>query len=481
MGRISVANLKKTIYYLQRNGIRKTWYAVWERLEERKAPSYIWRPVPEEELMLQRSLWRERGYTVTFSIVVPLYRTKPIFLRELADSLRCQTYPGWELILADATEDDSVERVVREIADYGGVDFCKEDSGPGEKGAEKGSLAFARGRIRYISLAQNAGIAENTNQALFYAAGDYVGLLDHDDVLTESALYEMAKAVTEGIQRGIRPQMLYSDEDKCNGDRTKYYEPNYKEDFNLDLLLSNNYICHFLVMDRELIGRLKFRKEYEGAQDYDLVLRAAYVLREQEAAIVHVPDVLYHWRCHTGSTAENPESKLYAYRAGRRAVEDFARREGWQAKVSDISHLGFYVLEYEKTVFETRQDVGAIGGRIVCRKRIAGGRLTEEGKTMYENLPVAYSGYLHRAVLSQDAAAVDIRNMRVREECRGIFEETVGVAYRTVPGKDIFDVSLLPGDCDRTAISLKLGRALREAGYRILYLPDRTRELKISE
>lgn len=522
MGRISVANLKKTIYYLQRNGIRKTWYAVWERLEERKAPSYIWRPVPEEELMLQRSLWRERGYTVTFSIVVPLYRTKPIFLRELADSLRCQTYPGWELILADATEDDSVERVVREIADYGGVDFCKEDSGPGEKGAEKGSLAFARGRIRYISLAQNAGIAENTNQALFYAAGDYVGLLDHDDVLTESALYEMAKAVTEGIQRGIRPQMLYSDEDKCNGDRTKYYEPNYKEDFNLDLLLSNNYICHFLVMDRELIGRLKFRKEYEGAQDYDLVLRAAYVLREQEAAIVHVPDVLYHWRCHLGSTAENPRSKLYAYEGGRRAIQDYADRAGWKAAAVQTAHVGFYALRYEGSVFDSRTDVGAVGGRVVRKGRVASGRLTDGheaaeepegravpgedvrgsslmdghgvagipdgrevrhagaiggspsrrgGAVLYENLPIHYSGYLHRAILPQDAYAVDLRNIQVRPECRDLFERITGVPYQEVPSEDIFDAALLPEDCDIRELSLALGRALHEAGYRVLYLP----------
>ncbi len=451
MGRMNKADWKKTIYYLRRNGLKKTWYAARERLEERRRPPYVWIPENEEELERQRS--REPEGAV-FSIVVPAYRTNAVYLKEMTESLCRQTYSKWELIVADATEDDSVERVIRSVEDD---------------------------RIRYIHLEKNQGIAGNSNQALGYAKGDYVGLLDHDDILTDNALFEMAAAIRQKQRQGVLPRMLYSDEDKCNGDGTDYYEPNFKEDFNLDLLLGNNYICHFLVMERELIQRLGFRKEYEGAQDYDLVLRAVSALKTEEEAIVHIPRVLYHWRCHTGSTAENPESKLYAYRAGRRAVEDFARREGWQAKVSDISHLGFYVLEYEKTVFETRQDVGAIGGRIVCRKRIAGGRLTEEGKTMYENLPVAYSGYLHRAVLSQDAAAVDIRNMRVREECRGIFEETVGVAYRTVPGKDIFDVSLLPGDCDRTAISLKLGRALREAGYRILYLPDRTRELKISE
>lgn len=450
MGKVNKANLKKTISYLKRNGLGKTWYAVRERLEERRQRPYDWTPPSEEQLERQRTDWEEKGLSASFSILVPAYRTKPEYLRELLDSLCRQTYPKWELLLADATEDRSVERVAEEYADA---------------------------RIRYIRLKQNGGIAENSNQALPYITGEYAGLLDHDDVLTPDALYEMAAAIEAGRRRGNIPRMLYSDEDKCNGDRTLYYEPNFKEDFNLDLLLSNNYICHFLVMEKKLIQKLKFRLEYDGAQDYDLVLRAAATLGEKEETILHIPRVLYHWRCHTGSTAENPESKRYAYEAGRRAVQDFAEGAGWGARTEDTDHVGFYRLLYEGDIFESRPDVGTVGGRLVCRGRIAGGRLTKEGEMMYAGLPVRYSGYLHRAVLPQDAYAVDLRNIQVRPECRELFRQITGISYQTVPGTDIFDVSRLPGDCDLLRLSLELGRAVREAGYRNLYLPERTVKL----
>lgn len=495
MGKVNRANLKKTISYLKRNGPGKTWYAVRERLEERKQPPYVWIPPSEAELERQRTDWKERGLSASFSILVPAYRTKPEYLRELLDSLCRQTYPKWELLLADATEDHSVERVAGEYTDA---------------------------RIRYIRLKQNGGIAENSNQVLSYITGDYAGLLDHDDVLTPDALYEMAAAIEERRRRGSAPRVLYSDEDKCNGDRTQYYEPNFKEDFNLDLLLSNNYICHFLVMEKTLIQKLKFRSKYDGAQDYDLVLRAAAELGtamprqgaklrqiplsrqipepqqnavpqpgaglqqsagmpkaakapgEKGESILHIPRVLYHWRCHTGSTAENPESKRYAYEAGRRAVQDYADRAGWRSRAEDTDHVGFYRLRYEGGIFESRPDVGTVGGRLVSRGRVAGGRLTEEGKAMYAGLPVRYSGYLHRAVLHQDAYAVDLRNIQVRPECRELFRQITGVSYQTVPGRDIFDVSRLPGDCDILLLSLEFGRAVREAGYRNLYLPERT-------
>lgn len=545
MGRVNKANLKKTLYYLKRNGIRKTWYAILERLEERRQRPYVWVPPAGEELEAQRDYWREGENAPTFSILVPLYRTKTQYLRELVESVRRQTYPGWELILADATEDDSVERILRDWGDveaeFGSGDVEAESGGAAGRKAVKAESAGAPGRwageharrIRYIRLAENAGISENTNQALLYATGDYAGLLDHDDILTENALHEMAAAIEAGTRRGKRPRMLYSDEDKCNGDRSEYYEPNFKEDFNLDLLLSNNYICHFLVMERELMQKLKLRREYEGAQDYDLVLRAAWALREEEDAIVHVPRVLYHWRCHTGSTAENPRSKLYAYENGRRAIQEFVRRAGWQAQVLGTAHVGFYKLSYQGDIFRIRTDVGAVGGRLVRKGRTVGGRLLQagerpggalqnsvqggrgaladgvqggsgalpdgvqggggalpdgveaggalarEGEVLYKNLPVHYSGYLHRAQLPQDACAVDIRNIRVRPECRELFRQVVGVEYGTVPGEEIFDASLLPAGCGIRQVSLELGRALRAAGYRILYLPEKEFDRKI--
>ena len=121
---------------------------------------------------------------------------------------------------------------------------------------------------------------------------------------------------------------------------------------------------------------LGFRPEYDGAQDFDLALRGAGRLLEKEGSIVHVPKVLYNWRSHAASTAENPRSKLYAYEAGRRAIQDFADARGWRAKAEDTAHVGFYVLRYEGDIFLERPDIGAVGGRLLQKGRVAGGRLT---------------------------------------------------------------------------------------------------------
>ncbi len=441
----NLANLKKASYYLKRNGLKKTYYAVRERMEERKLPPYVFAAPTAEQLREQRE--KSADFSVTFSILVPAYRTREEHLREMIGSLQTQSYHRWELLIADATEDDSVEKVVRTVEDE---------------------------RIRYIRLEKNTGIAGNSNQGLCHAKGDYVGLLDHDDLLTPDALYEMAAVIETNRMQGVELQMIYSDEDKCNGDATEYYEPNFKEKFNLDLLLSNNYICHFLVMKRELIQELGFRSEYDGAQDFDLVLRAAGRLADGNSdcdTIRHIPKVLYHWRCHTGSTAENPRSKLYAYEAGKRAIADFAANRGWNAEVKDTPHVGFYTMEYRDDIFAVRKDVGAIGRRVVRRNRTLSGRLDAEGTVFYQNLPVSYSGYLHRAILPQNAEAVDIRNLYLRQECHKIFEKVTGLSYKTLPGTNRFDVSVLPKDCDFIALSIALGRALSEEGWRILYLP----------
>ena len=445
MKRINRASIKKTIYYLRRNGIRKTWAAVRERLDRRGTEEYKWVPTTAEKLLMQSHYAEEQGYTIAFSIVVPAYRTPGNCLRELMETLLAQSYGKWELILADASEDTSVRDVAAEYTDA---------------------------RIRYIRLGRNAGIAENTNQALLHVTGDYVGLLDHDDVLTADALFEMAKRIEEGRRDGREPWMLYSDEDKCNGDMTVFFEPNKKEDFNLDLLLSNNYICHLLVMRAELIQKLGFRKEFDGAQDYDLVLRAAAELMNRENAIIHIPQVLYHWRCHSGSTAENPASKMYAYHAGGQAVQSFVDNMGWEAQVVATEHLGFYRLCYGGSPLRVRDDLGAVGGRLISHGLICGGRMTEEGTVFYEGLPVSYSGYLHRAVLPQDAQVLDIRNLEVRTSLRELFREVTGVEYAVIPGTEKFDPAAIPPQEDPVELSLRLGRALRERGFRLLYLPE---------
>ncbi len=138
----------------------------------------------------------------------------------------------------------------------------------------------------------------------------------------------------------------------------------------------------------------------------------------------------------------------------------------------ESAHVGFYALRYEGDIFQSRPDVGAIGGRVVRKGKIVGGRMTQKGSILYENLPKQFSGYMHRAVLQQEAEAVDIRNILVKEECRELFRQVTGVPYRTVRGGECFDVSLLPPGCDVKRLSLDFCAALRSAGYRILYLPE---------
>ena len=489
MGILNKANLKKTIYYLKRNGFRKTISTLRERLEGCRQATYQWKPVSEEEKAVQRQRAAEGFSDVCFSIVVPTYHTPEKYLQEMISSVIKQTYPRWELILVDATEDreaedreaENGETENKEAVD-GKADDTKKSAviDIGGNRIKRVAESYGDSRICYHHIPFNGGIAANTNQGIALVSGDYVGLLDHDDMLTENALYEMAARIEQERQNGVEPQILYSDEDKCNGEGTEFYDPNFKEKFNQDLLLSNNYICHFMVMKRELIQKLQFRREYDGAQDFDLVLRGVYEVLAggQESQIVHIPAVLYHWRCHTGSTAENPQSKGYAYEAGKRAVQDFADRKGWKARAVDTEHLGFYRLEYQEDVFKMRPELAALGGPVVQAGKIVGGRMSKEGRVLYEGLPVSYSGYLHRAVLQQEAEALDLRNIAVREELWGLFEEVTGVPYMPLAGTGIFDPSVLPDGTDLRILGVKLGAAFRRRGYWLLYLPERRRKLQ---
>lgn len=422
--RINLANLKKAYRYCKKNGALSAAYACMERLTEKKS-CYEKRSLSEAELDAQKkTVWEQEE---TFSILVPAYETDGCHFREMIDSVLGQTYPKLELIIADASPSDKLKEELQ---------YYKDD------------------RLRYIRLHENKGISANTNAALAAATGSYIGLLDHDDILEADALYRMMEAIQScKKQHKEPPLMLYSDEDKGNGDMSEYYEVHHKRDFNLDLLLSNNYICHFLVMEAELIKRLGFRSAYDGAQDHDLVLRAAAELSERSDRICHVPYVLYHWRCHVGSTAENPQSKLYAYEAGRRAVEDFCKTQGWNVRVEHTKHLGFFRVEYQGDILEQRSDVAAVGGRILAGGRIAGGAYGADGEVLYQGLNRHFSGYMHQAVLQQDVAAVDVRNMKVRKELQPVMEEIC----RQEP--------------DTKAASLRFGKEAAVLGYRIVWDP----------
>lgn len=447
-----ISNLKKTVYYLKRNGWKATWNAVAERLSGSRGEAYQYVCPAAEELERQRQECQFSGRPL-ISIIVPAYGTPIPYFRELIDSVTAQTYGNWELILADASVDNSLEKVA---AGYG------DD------------------RIRYVRLPENGGISMNSNAALSYAKGAYVGLLDHDDLLTPDALYEMTEQISASKEKGIEPCFLYSDEDKCDGDANEYYDPNLKEDFNPDLFLSNNYICHFLMMKTDWIKELRFRKEYDGAQDYDLILRAAKKAFECYGgyeSIVHVPKVLYHWRCHRASTAENPQSKRYAYEAGRRALQDYVCAKGIQAEVEHLPHLGFYRVEYGSDIFAKRPDLGAVGGCILKGGKRIGGRMDESGKVYYEGLPAGFSGPMHRAVLTQNADCVDLRAIKVRKELEEVFAKTVGVPYLEDPQTGLFDSSTLSEKTDINGLSRAFGKAVREEGFLILWDPKLCRHL----
>lgn len=249
----------------------------------------------EEELEKQRN--EKFPAEPKFSIVIPVYQTPEKYLREMLDSIISQTYTNWEVCIADGSpKGKSVEKTLRKYA---------------EKDV----------RIRYKVLGENLGISGNTNAAMDMAEGDYIVLADHDDTITPNALYELAKAINLDKDN----EVIYSDEDKLDMDGGALFEPHFKPDFNVDLLTSTNYICHLFAVKKELVDKIgQFNHEFDGAQDYDFIFRCT----ENAKKIYHVPKVLYHWRCHQDSTASNPESKLYAFEAGARAIKAHFDRLG---------------------------------------------------------------------------------------------------------------------------------------------------------
>lgn len=243
------------------------------------------------------------------SIVIPLYCTPLPYLKELLESVRRQSYENWQLCLADGSPDDKAKEFIEK-----------------HYGREK--------RIVYRKLEENGGISANTNEAVALAAGEYLMLCDHDDTLEPDALYEIVKAIND-----TSADVLYTDEDKVSMDGRHYFDPNFKPDFNLFRLRENNYICHIFVVKKSLTDETGLlRSEFDGAQDFDFILRCC----EKAQKIMHIPKVLYHWRCHMDSTAADPSSKAYAYEAGRKAVREHYQRLGIDEKVEMTERPGWY-------------------------------------------------------------------------------------------------------------------------------------------
>ena len=296
------AKLKEFIRNLYQ---RKVTYKSWFKLTK----------ASKEELIKQKEYkWAEEA--PLFSIVVPLYRTPKGYLKELIESIEAQTYVKWELCMADGSPDNKLEMFVKSYQDE---------------------------RIKYRYIGENLGISGNTNKAVEMATGDFIVLCDHDDLITPDALFEFAKEIVADSE----VDSIYSDEDKIDEKSYDVFDPSFKPDFNIDMLRSQNYICHLYGVRRELVEKYgMFNSEYDGAQDYDFILR----MSEHSRKIAHVAKILYHWRTHQGSTALNPESKMYAYDAGARAIGAHYARVLPEIQIERIENG--YTLGMYHTVFK---------------------------------------------------------------------------------------------------------------------------------
>ncbi len=309
-----VAQLSKRGYNSIKNqGLEATWKKVEFRIN----------------LMLRREVWQYRSdiplkkdlkaqrnttfpYMPKISIVVPLYNTPKKFLMEMVNSVEKQSYQNWQLVLVNAS------------GNYPEI----------EKKAQKDS------RFTYVVMEKNLGIAENTNFGFSHCTGDYIALLDHDDVILPNALYENVKAINEH-----HADVLYSDEITLNGDLKKVIQYHFKGDYAPDSLRGVNYITHFLVFSRELFEKVGAYedKKYDGAQDYDLTLR----LTEQAKCVYHIQKVLYYWRGHADSTANDMSTKMYAFESGRKAIADHLQRIGLKGEVFIQKWPGSYRVKYD--------------------------------------------------------------------------------------------------------------------------------------
>lgn len=313
---INKENIVRGCKYFKKNGLKKLLSRLEKGVHADGIPYAEWyadhKPTTEE---LDKQRVHKFSYEPKFSIIVPTFNTPIKFLREMIDSVCEQTYSNWELCIGDGSEGNKELETVLE-------EYAQKDK-----------------RIKYQILDRNFGIAGNTNGALELATGEYVGLFDHDDLLTPNALYEVAKALQDEEY-----DILYTDEDKVNTDLTEYMDPNFKPDWSPDLFYSHNYITHFFVVKKQIIDEIGgFRSEYDGSQDYDLMFRCI----EKAQSIKHIPMILYHWRIHAASVAGDPASKMYAYDAGKRAIEGHFERTGISAKVEHMPLWGMYHVIYE--------------------------------------------------------------------------------------------------------------------------------------
>jgi len=318
---MNTRKIKSGYNYLKNNGLRKSINKLYMRHLNKKQMrnvSYKYEDYILNNTLSEKELNDQREYKFKvnpkISIVIPMYNTDETFLKELLDSIIGQTYSNFEVCLADGSP--SINSNINNII-----------------------LSLNDERIKYKYLNENHGISGNTNEAIKMATGDYIAFCDHDDVLSINALFENIRI----INNNENVDFIYSDEDILMGKIRK--NPHFKPDYSPDLLRSYNYICHFVVVKKTLIDEIgMLNSEYDGAQDYDFVLRAT----SKAKCIKHIPKILYHWRAHENSTAGSNDSKKYVFEAGKKAIENNLKQNNIKGKVSMLKdEPGRYRVNYE--------------------------------------------------------------------------------------------------------------------------------------
>ena len=280
-----------------------TAYALWVSQEDASRPASDW----------YSSRAKEFSSRPVFSVLLPVHAPPRNWLEQAVQSVFNQTYPHWELCVCD----DASEAWVGEY-------FHKITEG--------------EARVRFVHSAEHLGIAGTLNRARSLGTGDYYTFLDQDDILSPFALHYIAESLQEGPA-----DLLYTDEDFIDEEQRRIH-PLFKPGWSPDLLLSCMYLGHLLVVSRKSMEATeRLRTEFDGAQDYDLALRVT----ERAAVVRHIPQVLYHWRRHAGSTSARVEAKPYTHDAGRRALEAAIQRRKWSATVEDGPGPNLYSLRWQ--------------------------------------------------------------------------------------------------------------------------------------
>jgi hypothetical protein len=450
--------IKKIKKYAKDRGIKALIVKINERINYKKDTLIYMKThrLTERELERQRSENYQKP--VIISICVPVYNTDKKQFEDMINSVLNQTYPYFELCIADGSTKvyKYIEDIVKKINDK---------------------------RIKYKKLSINKGIVENSNESCAMAEGEYIALLDHDDVLSPDALYRVIKEIDKGAD------YIYSDEASFSKNINKPDIIHFKPDYSIFNLRGNNYICHLSVFKKSLFDKVGgFRLGFDGSQDHDLILRICEIANK----IVHIPRVLYYWRVHPNSVAMDISVKPYCLTTGVKAVESHLERMNINAQVTNavsdsavyrvdynlhikpvvinsIDNIGGVSAEYivvidkamkinHNTVTELAkyiqlENVAAVCGMVVNEGRIQCGGINIDKKAYeYANISILSEGYMKRLKYAHSVDAVPPYIFAVK---KSVFDAMYG-----------FDENLLR--CERL---IDLCVKMKKAGYEILFNP----------